>query len=342
MMDMDGGLKRVIIVGGTGFLGYYAALEFLRRGYSVSSLAIPDVELDGWYPEEITVIEGDVFTMSPVQLRACFNGCSAMVYAVGPDDREVPDAPAHMYFKEKLVDTSARVFEAAMEAGVKRAVLLGSYMNHFNRELPHLNLAQRHPYIRARMEQAEAVIRVSGKSMETMILELPFIFGTMPNRPPLWKEIFFDRLLKMNPVLYPDGGSSMVCVESVAQAVAGAIEHGENGKMYPIGDQNLRWKELFDIVFSTIGERRRLIHIPHWVAALAGEVIMRKERRRSREPGLNLAYIFKDIISQEFYLDPDLSAELLGHGSCDVRAAIARTAEACYPEGYGQVRKSKV
>ena len=337
---MEGQGKNVIIIGGTGFLGYHAALEFLRRGYQVTSLAIPDVNLEGWYPGEIAVVEGDVFSLTPDELRARLGGFYAMVYAVGPDDRSVPDAPARQFFKEKLVETSAGVFEAARQAGVKRAVLLGSYLSFFHREWPHLSLAQRHPYIGARVDQADAVLSASGSEMETMILELPYIFGTMPNRIPLWKEVFFDRLLKMNPVFYPDGGSAMICVENVAEAIAGAVAYGQHGKQYPIGDMNLRWKEMFSIMFSAIGVRRRIINVPHWVAAVAGRVMMIRERNRAKEPGLNLALIFKDIISREFYLESTHSAAVLGHGSCDVKLAIAETARACYPSGYKNRKRS--
>ena len=331
---MEGKGKKVMIVGGTGLLGYHAGLEFLRRGYSVSALALADVDLNGWFPKEIEVVHEDVFSMSPEMMVEVIRGSHAMVYAMGPDDRIVPKAPAAKFFKEKLVDASTRVFEAAQQAGVKRAVLLGSYFHHFHRKFPHLDLAVRHPYIGARVDQEEAVLKVTGRGMEVMILELPYIFGTMPMRVPLWKEVFFDRLLKMNPVLYPDGGSAMICVTNVAEAIAGAVERGEHGVRYAIGDQNIRWKEMFSIMFEAIGVRRRFIHIPYWMAAPAGWYIMRKERRRSREPGLNLGFIFKDIISKGFYVDPEHSSEILGHGSCDVREAMSETARACFPNGY--------
>jgi len=331
---MEGGNKRVMIVGGTGLLGYHAALEFLKRGYRVTALALEDVDLKGWYPEEIRVVYGDVFTMAPEPLVELMKGHHAMVYAVGPDDRSVPDAPASLFFQQKLVDTSARVFGAARRAGVKRSVLLGSYFHYFHRLMPHLGLAARHPYIRARIEQEIAVLAAAGKGMDVMILELPYIFGTMPNRIPLWKETFFDHLLKMNPIFYPDGGSSMVCVGNVAEAIAGAVSLGDHAHRYAIGDQNLRWKEMFAIMFGAIGVRRRFIHVPHWMAAIAGRYMMFRERRRSREPGLNLAYIFKDVISRDFFLEPAQSAVLLGYGSCDVKEAIAETARACFPLGY--------
>ena len=331
---MEGRDKRVMIVGGTGLLGYHAALELLKRGYQVSALALEDVDLKGWYPKEIHVEYGDVFSMTPQELRELMKGHYAMVYAMGPDDRSVPQAPASLFFGEKLVDTAARVFDAARRAEVKRSVLLGSYFHHFHRLMPHLGLATRHPYIMARIEQEIAVLDAVGKGMDVMILELPYIFGTMPNRVPLWKEVFFDRLLTMNPVLYPDGGSSMVCAGNVAEAIAGAISKGVHAHRYAIGDQNLRWKEMFAIMFAAIGVRRRFIHVPHWIAAIAGSYMMFRERRRSKEPGLNLAYIFKDVISRDFFLEPDQSAILLGYGSCDVKEAIAETARACYPLGY--------
>ncbi len=333
-LKLEGQGKKVMIVGGTGLLGYHAALEFLKRGYQVTALALEDLDLEGWYPKEIGVVHGDVFTMTPDQLVELMQGHHAMVYAMGPDDRSVPDAPASGFFRERLVDTSARVFDAARRAGVKRSVLLGSYFHHFHRKMPHLGLAARHPYIMARIEQEIAVLDAVGRGMDVMILELPYIFGTMPNRVPLWKEVFFDRLLKMNPVLYPDGGSSMICVENVAEAIAGAVSRGKHAHRYVIGDQNLRWKEMFDIMFSAIGVRRRFIHVPHWMAAIAGSYMMFRERRRFREPGLNLAYIFRDVISRDFFLEPAQSASLLGYGSGDVKEAIAETARACFPSGY--------
>ena len=112
----------------------------------------------------------------------------AMVYAMGPDDQTVPIAPAIDFFQEKLVDTSARVFKAASEAGVERAVLLGSYFHHFHRERPHLRLAHRHPYIRASVDQEETVIQAVGSGMDVMILELPYILAPCPCGCPSGKR----------------------------------------------------------------------------------------------------------------------------------------------------------
>jgi hypothetical protein len=177
--------------------------------------------------------------------------------------------------------------------------------------------------------------------MDVLVLELPYVFGTMPGRVPLWKEVFMDRFLKLNPVIYPDGGTAVVCAGSVGMAVVGAVERGEAGRRYPIGDVNMRWREMFTIMFDALGEKRRFVHVPHWIAALAGHWLMWKERRKNREPGLHLAYIFRDVISREFFLDASHNMEELAYAPCDVHAAITQTALACYPNGYKKERKYK-
>jgi len=323
-------MRRVIIIGGTGFLGYHSGLEFLSRGYDVGSLNLPGPGLDEWFPEKITMKTGNLFEMSHDELVAAMKGCHAMVYSVGPDDRSMPKTPSYKFFSEKLVDTSVRVFEAAREAGVKRAVLLNSYFAYFHRIKPKLKLDSRHNYIRARIEQAELVIGTGKEMMDVMVLELPYIFGTYPGELPIWKEIFLDRLLKFNPVFYPRGGTSMITVEHVAEAIAGAIEHGKHGKKYHIGDVNMSWHEMFAIMFKAASINRRVVRLPLWAAKIAGFIMQTNQRLHGREPGLHLGYIFQDIISHEFYLDPSQSVEELKYGRGGVVEAIEETARACY------------
>ena len=83
---------KIFIVGGTGFLGYHAALECLRRGYEVSTISLPDIPLGDWFPKEITVNYGNVFAMAEEELINLFQGFDAIIYTVGPDDRASREA----------------------------------------------------------------------------------------------------------------------------------------------------------------------------------------------------------------------------------------------------------
>ena len=114
---------KIMIVGGTGLLGHEAAKVALERGHEVTSLAIPDVPMDGWYPKQIKTLEGDVFELSQAELAKILQGYDAMIYAVGPDDRITPAEPAYEFFKRRLVDHAAKVFRAARDAGIKKASL---------------------------------------------------------------------------------------------------------------------------------------------------------------------------------------------------------------------------
>ncbi|MBM3699708.1 MAG: NAD(P)-dependent oxidoreductase [Actinobacteria bacterium] len=197
---------RIMIVGGTGFLGFHALQVALSRGYSVNTLAIDDVVLGDWYPSEVNVQFGDVFGLTEDDLQKRFEGHDCMVYAVGPDDRITPPAPAYEFFRFRLVESVQKVANAARRAGVKKFVLLNSYFAYFDRIWPQKELARHHPYIRCRVEQAERVIAAGKDSMAVMVLELPYIFGSMPNRIPLWKDVLLDRFAKGNTIYFPRVG----------------------------------------------------------------------------------------------------------------------------------------
>ncbi len=326
---------RVCIVGGTGLLGYHAALEFLCRGHTVDTIALRDIELGAWFPRRITVHEADVARLNERQLVGLLRGVDALVYALGPDDRARPDAPAYDFFHERLVRQCARVFTAARKAGVTRGTVLGSYFSCFDRVWPHKRLAERHPYIRCRVEQAQSAIAAGGNTLSVNVLELPYIFGTMPGRTPLWKGVVLDMLVRLPVVFYPDGGSTMITAAHVGEAVAGAIERGAHGQHYPIGDENLSWDEMLEVMLRTLGmPDKKVIHVAPWVGTLLGRVQRRIEARRGKESGLNVELMFADVLCERLFIDPALSVAALGYGRGGVREAIEQTVRACYPERF--------
>lgn len=108
-----------MIFGGTGFLGYAAAKLFSERGAEVSACAMPGelASLD-WMDSRISLRLVDLFSADHAELTALAEGCDTAVYALGPDDRILPDAPAYDFFKERLVDKCVSVLSAAKDAGV--------------------------------------------------------------------------------------------------------------------------------------------------------------------------------------------------------------------------------
>ena len=355
-------IKKVFICGGTGFLGFYSAKEFLRQGVEVSVLALPNEITLGqsWWPSEIKVNYGKLFDfkndkatdlVTKEQLVDYFKGHDVLVYAVGPDDsmHTTPGVSGYDFFHKYLVDKVIPVFEAAKEAGVKKAVLLNSYFAYFNRIWPEKHLADRHPYIKVRCEQGDALIKVGGGrangGMDVVVLELPYIFGNMHEREPLWKEIFLDRFAKMPAVMFPKGGTNMIHVNGIAEAVVAASYYGEHGDKLPIGAYDETYKTMINMMMEDCGATKRYMGVPTWMATIGGYMVANSIKKTNQDSGLNYKYLMKDIQSQKLYFGQDVIDAVRKHlhydefgynGGGSLEDGIKKTMIACYPHRFDE------
>ncbi|MFA5007040.1 MAG: NAD-dependent epimerase/dehydratase family protein [Candidatus Izemoplasmatales bacterium] len=327
--------KKVLIAGGTGFLGYHAARLLLSEGVAVDAVALPrEIDLGTWYPDAIGIRYGDLFAMTEDEVFALVEGrgYDAFVYALGPDDRFVPPAPAAVFFHDRLVVQAAKVLSAVRRAGVSRAVVLNSYFSHFDRIMDGV-LSDHHPYVRARVEQERDLARIGvAGSFDVMFLELPFIFGTMPGRLPLWKESFLDHFAKGRVAFFPAGGTTAcIAVEGVAEAVSAAIRNGAHGRGYAVGKENLTYREILQIMLAESGMKKPVVSVSPFIAALGARGIDRRHRRAGRESGLDHAKLMGDILARDFSIDFETLARELGYaelgyrGGPDVRESLRAT-----------------
>lgn len=331
-------MKKIMILGGTGFLGYHTTLEALKRGYEVGSISLDDCNLEGWYPKEVEVKHTDLFEIAEDDLVEMIKGYDYMVYSVGPDDRETPPAPAYEFFHKHLVEDCAKCFRAAEKAGVKKAVVFNSYFAYFDRRYPELKLGENHPYVRARLEQA-SLLNSQKKTMEVVVLELPYIFGAMPERMPLWKNVYLDRYAYgKKAIFFPNGSTTMIAVEHIGEAAIGALEYGKDGERYPIGDEN----HTFDFMLNemtghVLPKPRKVIHPAPWMCGLGGQAVANKEKKEGKEPGLNLKMMMRDIMCKhDILIEEEVMDEvntLLHISRGGLKEAIRKTMDRCYPNG---------
>ena len=266
-------------------------------------------------------------------------GYDYMIYSVGPDDRETPVAPAYEYFHRRLVVECAKCFRAAERAGIKKSVCFNSYFAYFARRNPELKLAEKHPYVRCRVEQAK-LLNEQKKNMEVVVLEFPYIFGTMPERMPIWKEVFLDRYANGHKVIFfPKGSTTMTAVEHIAESAIGALEYGKDGERYPVGDEN----KSFDFMLNTmtgavLPKPRKIIHPGKALCAMGGQMVANAEKKQGKEPGLNLKLVMKEIMNSDTVscVEPevlDKVCEELHISRGGLKEAIEKTMHRCYPDG---------
>lgn len=317
----------IFIIGGTGFIGYHTVHECLRRGHTVTVLALPPLPVDDLLPPDVDVVLADVNALPDGDVRALLHSRDAVVYAAGADDRALPSAPAYRFFYEHNVKAPARFFRLAREAGVRRGVLLSSYFTAFDRRWPELDLARHHPYIWSRVAQAEQALNAAAPGLDLMILELGYIFGSAPGSTPLWKPLI-DYVRSPWPLFFPKGGTNMIAVEHIAEAVAGALERGVAGEHYLIGDENLTWAAWLHRLMAVMGKRKPVITLPTPLAKLGAGLLGRYHRLHGKEMGLNPVKLI-DLMTRKTFFDPAPSRQALGYGRGGLDEAFAKTIEAC-------------
>lgn len=320
-------IQRVFIVGGTGFLGYHATQEFVKRGWQVTALGLPPGPPLNLYPDSVEVTIQDIEHIDNKELLQLLQGHDAVVFAAGMDDRYTPKKPAYPAFYRANVEVPRRLLTLAVQAGIRRAVILGSYFAYFNRTWPEMELAKHHPYIRSRVEQEQELTSIPG--METCVLELPYIFGNMPvpGWKPLWTPLI--KYLRMSPViLYMTGGSACVTASTVGKAIVGAIEHGTPGACYPICDENLSWAEMLTRLAAADGRKVRVVNLPTWLVKISLFTVWLLHAIRGKEAGLDPRQ-FAPLQTSETYLDPDASRKALGYEPGNLAQAFQDIVVAC-------------
>ncbi|MBN1777845.1 MAG: NAD(P)H-binding protein [Clostridiales bacterium] len=318
---------KALIIGGTGLLGSAAARELIRHGHTVSAVALPPAPREA--PPDMEITFGNYLKMTDGELLKLLNGCEGFVFAAGVDERVEGPPPIYDLFKKYNVTPLARLLRLAKQSGVKRAVVCGSYFSYFDKLWTELELSKRHPYIRSRRDQEKAALAFAGDDFAVSVLELPYIFGAQPGRTPVWMFLVkYLRAMKLF-TLYPRGGSAMMTVKQAGQAVAGALTRGTGGACYPLGYENLTWRQLLKIMHRHMGcPHKPIVTIPDFLFAAVGRGMKRRQEAAGLQSGLDLSQ-FSALQCRKQFIDKSLGCEPLGVQPDDLDQAICQSVRLC-------------
>ena len=320
---------KICMIGGTGLLGSEAAKVLIERGHQVTSIALPPLPAGAVLPPEMEIQYGNYLTMTDAEICELFKGCEGFVFAAGVDERVEGPAPIYDLFEKYNITPIKRLLKLAKQCGIKHVAICGSYFAYFEKIWPEKKLAKWHPYIRSRRDQEEAAMAFAGPGFDVAVLELPYIFGTQPGRKPVW--VFLVEMIRnmKRVTMYPKGGTTMVTVHQVGEAIAGAIERNRGGKCYPIGYYNMTWKEMLKIVHKHLGcPDKKIVTIPDWMYTIGGKKIMKDQKKQNIEGGLDMVKFTALQCSNQF-IDKSLGCDLLGVQPDDIDTAIGDSIRLC-------------
>jgi nucleoside-diphosphate-sugar epimerase len=244
---------KVLVVGGSGALGGHAAIHLANQGHDVTigarSRPNPDTPMAGMAFLQGDYVAGDY---TPERLA----GFDWVLFAAGNDPRHVPpgdDFEAHLIKANH--EAVPAFFAACREAGVKRAVQLGSY---YHQAAPALVAGNR--YIQSRQAADEGARAEGRPGFDVISVNAPFMVGSVPGLPSAIFQPYVQWARGQIPIAPygPTGGTNFMSFRSLSEAIAGAFERGEAGKAYLVGDEDLSFAEYFQLFFDAAGNSAKV------------------------------------------------------------------------------------
>lgn len=311
----------VFMIGGTGLLGCEAAIQLIKRGHKVSSVALPPIPEGAPIPEEMNLIIGDINKKTDEEILDLLEGQDVFIFAAGVDERVEFPAPVLEYYHKYNIAPLERIFPLCKKAGVKRAVVLGSYFSYLSKQMPQEHFEDKNLYFRSRLDQEKVCEDACDENFSCKVLELPYIFGTQPGRKPVW-VILIEQLAGMGPItMYPKGGTTMVTVRQVAEVICGAAEKAKGAVAVPVGYYNLTWNEFLHIVHAAMGTPKRPIINIHKPSFQLFGLKMRKDYKdRGIQGGIDPVGL-ADIMCMNTWIDAKYCKEY-GVTDDDIKSAI--------------------
>jgi nucleoside-diphosphate-sugar epimerase len=252
---------KVLMIGGTGYLGYFSVWELVKRGHQVIAMGLPPAPEPGYLPDGVAVVLHNFDALSDEDALRLLGGCDAVVYGGGADGRNSFQPPAIVGYREANVEPIRRLIPLMQRAGNKRLVILGSYYTALDRTFPLLRIAEQHPYVTSRLEQNQVAFELAGNYLSVAILELPYIFGAAPNRGTLW-GFYIKQVQAQEEVPVPSGGTACVTARQVGWAVAAACERVEGHKHYAIVEDNLTYTQIYELFAQALNLKRTFNVMP--------------------------------------------------------------------------------
>ncbi|WP_109796490.1 MULTISPECIES: NAD-dependent epimerase/dehydratase family protein [Novosphingobium] len=240
---------KVLVIGGTGALGGHAALHLAAQGHDVTISGRGAAAPAGTALTTLGYMQGDYVAGDFTADR--LGGFDWMVFAAGNDPRHVPQGADFAAWLHKANHLALpAVFAAAREAGMSRAVQLGSFYPQAAPELIAGNV-----YIQSRLAACEGARAEGRPGFDVISVNAPFMVGTVAGLPSAIFEPYVQWAKGNIPVPFfaPTGGTNFMSFRSLSEAIEGALLRGEPGKAYLVGDENLSFRDYFQLFFDAVG-----------------------------------------------------------------------------------------
>ncbi len=244
---------KTLIVGGTGLTGACTAKYLHEQGHDVTimSRSQPDAPALAHFNHiAASYFESDIS-------EQMLEGFDWLVFAAGADIRMHPQTESdEAFFTRANSEGVPNFFAKAKAAGIKRAAYLGTYYPQIVPEQ-----IDKSEYVKSRHLADTRIREMSDSSFIVCSVNAPFILGctegVVDGHLQALVQYAAGKMEGLAPVA-AGGGVVHITPQSLAEALLGALERGESGKAYLVGDQYMSWKEYFEKFCAAAGNAQTL------------------------------------------------------------------------------------
>lgn len=239
---------KVLVTGGTGFLGRHVIRELVAAGHEVAALVRTEsysLQRDG-----ATQVVGDVLDRYAV--RAAAEGQEGIVHLAGVVDHK--GEPSRLY--EVHIEGTRNVVAAASEAKVTRLVHMSSSGTSavskepdvFGETSPYALETVRHwPYYLSKIYAEKLALEAHARGkVPVVVLNPSLLLG--PDDERLGSSDLIVRFLRRELAAVPSGGLNFVDVRDCARATVSALSEGRPGERYFLGGPNMTFGAFFELL----------------------------------------------------------------------------------------------
>ncbi|PRQ02082.1 SDR family oxidoreductase [Enhygromyxa salina] len=285
-------MSRVLVTGGSGFVGSHAILRLIVDGHSVrSTVRRPEraaalrerLGEAGCSPDDVTIVAADL--LGDEGWAEAVGGCDYVLHVASPFPAAQPKDANELIVPAR--DGTLRVLRAARDAGVERVVLTSSFAavgyGHPPRDEPFTEAdwsdtsADLPPYIRSKIAAEQAAwrfIEEEGGGLELSVINPVGIFGPVLGRDYSSSIAIVERMLSGKLPACPRVYFGVVDVRDVVdlhlRAMVSAEAAGE--RFIAVAGDSLSMLDVATILRERLGEAASEAptrELPDWVVRVA-------------------------------------------------------------------------
>ncbi len=271
------GAGRVLVTGGTGFVGSAVLRALMARGYAVRALVRPNSIRTNVEDLDCEISQGDLIDRVSI-LRAMQD--VQFLFHVAADYRLWARNPQEIM--RNNVEGTRSVMAAALQCGVRRIVYTSSVAvlkpipgraADENSRMPEREAAG--AYKKSKVA-AHAVVEsmIARDGLPAVIVSPSTPIGPRDVKPTPTGRIIVNGAMGRIPA-FVDTGLNLVHVDDVAEGHVLALERGKTGEHYILGGQDVTLRAMLASIAKCAGRRPPRIQLPRvpiYPLALAAEI----------------------------------------------------------------------